>query len=233
MDKQSIVIAKEEAIASKALEDAIPALTAAKEALNDIDQKSLTEIKALASPPAVIEAVCSIAYFLYPKTGSDSSWSNIKVGLLSDMKLLNNLKEYEVSKTKADAASRAKKKYNQLVKDLGVGEGEELQALIKSKSVATGGMFKWCDSTLKCYDIYKNVEPLKKKAEKMRIEKETGERELAETEKMLAELNENLSNLNAQKKEKQDELDELQRTSAEMTRKLTAASQLIGGLGSE
>jgi len=42
-----------------------------------------------------------------------------------------------------------------------------------------------------------------------------------------------LANLNAQKKEKVDELDELQRTSAEMTRKLTAASQLIGGLGSE
>jgi dynein heavy chain len=187
----------------------------------------------LASPPAVIEAVCGIAYFLYPKTGSDASWSNIKVGLLSDMKLLNNLKEYEVSKTKADGANRAKKKYQQLVKDLGVGEGDELQALIKSKSVATGGMFKWCSSTLKCYDIYKNVEPLKKKAEKMRIEKETGERELAETEKQLSDLNENLANLNAQKKEKQDELDELQRTSAEMTRKLNAASQLIGGLGSE
>jgi hypothetical protein len=86
-------------------------LTAAKEALNDIDQKALTEIKALASPPAVIEAVCSIAYFLYPKTGADASWSNIKVGLLGDMRLLNNLKEYEVSKTKGDAANRAKKKY--------------------------------------------------------------------------------------------------------------------------
>jgi len=74
LDKQAIVIAKEDAIATKALEEAIPALTAAKEALNDIDQKSLTEIKALASPPAVIEAVCAIAYFLYPKTGSDASW---------------------------------------------------------------------------------------------------------------------------------------------------------------
>jgi len=116
--------------------------------------------------------VCGIAYFLYPKTGSDASWSNIKIGLLGDMRLLNNLKEYEVSKTRGDAASRAKKKYNALVKDLGVGEGPELKALITTKSVATGGMFKWCDATLKCYDIYKNVEPLKKKAEKMKLEKE-------------------------------------------------------------
>jgi len=67
----------------------------------------------------------------------------------------------------------------------------------------------------------------------MRIEKETGERELAETEKQLAELNENLATLNAQKKEKSDELEELQTTSALMTRKLNSASQLISGLGSE
>lgn len=112
LDKQAVVIAREDAIASKALEEAIPALTAAKEALNDIDQKSLTEIKALASPPAVIEAVCSIAYYLYPKMNLNSAaWSDIKVGLLGDMRLLNNLKEYEVSKTRNDAANKAKKKY--------------------------------------------------------------------------------------------------------------------------
>jgi hypothetical protein len=54
-----------------------------------------------------------------------------------------------------------------LVKDLGVGDGPELAALISTKNMATGGMFKWCDATLKCYDIYKNVEPLKIKAKKM------------------------------------------------------------------
>jgi len=79
LDKQGVIIAREEAIASKALEEAIPALTAAKEALKNIDQKALTEIKALASPPSVIEQVCGIALFLYPKSGSDASWATIKV----------------------------------------------------------------------------------------------------------------------------------------------------------
>jgi chromosome segregation ATPase len=85
-------------------------------------------------------------------------------------------------------------------------------------------MFKWANSTLKCYDIYKNVEPLKKKAEKMKAEKEQGEKELAETEANLAALNENLAKLNAGKKEKEDVLNELKATSAEMTRKLNSAS---------
>lgn len=46
-------------------------------------------------------------------------------------------------------------------------------------------------------------------------------------------MNENLAKLNADKKEKEDELNELKATSAEMTRKLNSASQLITGLGGE
>ena len=38
------------------------------------------------------------------------------------MQLLRNLQEYEVSKTRGDAANRAKKKMAALVKELGVGE---------------------------------------------------------------------------------------------------------------
>jgi dynein heavy chain len=149
------------------------------------------------------------------------------------MQLLRNLQEYEVSKTKADGASRAKKKMASLVKELNVGDGPELSALIKTKNLATGGMFMWCEATLKCYDIYKNVEPLKASAKKMAMAKEQGEKELAETEALLAALNASLSELNSNKKLKQDELDELERKSNEMTRKLNAASQLINGLGSE
>lgn len=67
----------------------------------------------------------------------------------------------------------------------------------------------------------------------MKAAKEKGEKELAEITEALAELNKNLGELNANKKIQQEELDELTRISAEMTRKLNAASQLINGLGSE
>jgi len=46
-------------------------------------------------------------------------------------------------------------------------------------------------------------------------------------------LNEMLAKLNAELKIKKDEMNELERQSKEMTRKLNAASQLITGLGSE
>jgi hypothetical protein len=54
--------------------------------------------------------VCTICYFLYPKGGSDDNWASVKSKLLGDIQLLASLKEYDVSKTKSDQASRAKKK---------------------------------------------------------------------------------------------------------------------------
>ena len=67
----------------------------------------------------------------------------------------------------------------------------------------------------------------------MLAQKIKGEQELAETESNLAALNKNLAELNANMKVRKDELDDLERTSNEMTSKLNAASQLINGLSGE
>jgi hypothetical protein len=58
-----------------------------------------------------------------------------------------------------------------IIKDLGA-TGQELQNIITTKNKATGGLYKWCSSTIECYDIYKDVEPKKKRAEQMRKAKE-------------------------------------------------------------
>jgi septal ring factor EnvC (AmiA/AmiB activator) len=149
--------------------------------------------------------------------------------------LLNKLKSYEVSKTKNDAAKRARNKMGTLASSLNFKDfnDPEMGDVINGKNKATGSLFKWCRATLKCFDIYKKVEPLKLKAEKMKKDKEQGEKELAQTEKELAILNKSLAELNAGMKVKKDELDELERVSSEMTRKLTAASTLITGLAGE
>lgn len=67
----------------------------------------------------------------------------------------------------------------------------------------------------------------------MKKQKEQAEKDLAETEARLAIVTETLEKLNANMKIKKEELDELEAISNEMTRKLTAASKLITGLGSE
>ena len=99
--------------------------------------------------------------------------------------------------------------------------------------MATGGLFQWVTATIKCYEIYKDVEPKRKKAEEMRKMKAQAEKDLAETEAKLKDVTEKLNDLNAKKAIKQAELDDLEAKSKEMQRKLDAASKLITGLGSE
>jgi hypothetical protein len=89
LDAEGIIIAKEEAEAAVALEAAIPALEAAKNALANVNKKDLDEIKALANPPTAIADVCTMCFYFYylkPKEFekvSKPDWNQIKVGVLA------------------------------------------------------------------------------------------------------------------------------------------------------
>ena len=131
-------------------------------------------------------------------------------------------------------AARAKKGIANLENKIPItGERKTLLEEIKYKSQAAGGLFRWCQATDEYYDVFRTVEPMKKRAFEMEKKKAEAEKELAQTEANLKELNENLAELNKKRNEKQSELDDLEAKSAEMTRKLNAASKLITGLGSE
>jgi Microtubule-binding stalk of dynein motor len=132
---------------------------------------------------------------MYPKGGVDDQWASVKLKLLGDMQLLTNLKEYDVAKTKGDQAGRAKKKLAALEKEAGC-TGQDLYNFIMGKNKATAGLFSWVTSTIKCYDIYKDVEPKRKKAEEMKRQKAAAEKDLAETEQKLKEVTEKLAELN-------------------------------------
>ncbi len=207
-------------------------MEAAKEALNNVRQQDIGEIKALPQPPEVIQKVCTMCYYMYPKAVPDDAWASVKLKLISDMDLLKNLKEYQVDKLKAEGANKAKKALANLEKDAGC-TGAELYAYVKNKSLAAAGLYSWVASTIKCFDIFRDVEPKRKNAEKLKVLKAAAEKDLAETESRLKDVTEKLSDLNSKRTIKQKELDELERISKDMTRKLTAASKLITGLGSE
>ena len=72
--------------------------------------------------------------------------------------MINNLKNFQVDKLKTSGAVAAKKKMNALTKEMNL-QGEDLAKAITVKNLSTGGLFRWCDATIKCYDIYKVIEP--------------------------------------------------------------------------
>jgi hypothetical protein len=85
--------------------------------------------------------------------------------------MINNLKTFQVDKLKTAGAVAAKKKMEALIREMGL-QGEELAKSITVKNLATGGLYRWCDATVRCYEIYKDVEPKRLKAEKMKKQKE-------------------------------------------------------------
>lgn len=85
--------------------------------------------------------------------------------------MINNLKTFQVDKLKTAGAVAAKKKQEALIREMNLS-GEELAKSITVKNLATGGLYRWCDATIRCYEIYKDVEPKRVKAERMKKQKE-------------------------------------------------------------
>lgn len=98
---QAVEIAAAKAEATEELKAAAPALAAAQLALQQIQQKDIVEIKALANPPEAVKQAITIAFHYYCRDAKDD-WANVKLKMLGNMQLLNSLKEYDISKAKSD-----------------------------------------------------------------------------------------------------------------------------------
>jgi dynein heavy chain len=148
------------------------------------------------------------------------------------MGLLTGLKTFDITRVKPDMSKKAKKMIAALKHEIGT-DGAELIAELKKRSIAATGLYKWAAATDKYYDIFRMVEPKKKECARLQEMSDTASAELAKTLASLQVVTEQLKSLNAAQKVKQDELDILLKRQAEMARKLSAASKLITGLGSE
>lgn len=236
LDVESVKIAKEEEEAAKALEEAIPAFEEAKDALKDVDKNDLTEIKTTQTPSVLMLSVIQLTYYLYPgvKKLDTDDWGTVRQVVLADVKLLSNLQNYRIEKLKGDSVRKAKAKITELDKFCKAGGDMSIvSAAIRNTSKAAAGLFAWVKANLKCYEIYKNVEPKQRLAAEMKKKLQEAEKELAETEANLAELNAKLDELNADMREKQTELNSLKAESEKMQKRLDAATKLITGLSSE
>lgn len=100
------------------------------------------------------------------KDGRDDTWDTVKVKLLANPRLTDELQVKDMSDINSSQAAKARKRIADLRKDPAFKglEGEELFAAIKAKSGPTLGLFQWCMATEECYEIFKEVEPKRKKA---------------------------------------------------------------------
>jgi dynein heavy chain len=140
-EAQSLVIVEEKGKADVALNEALPAVAAAAEALENLEKKDLDEIKAFAKPPELVMAVCYQVVCLAP-TGEKlgENWGDAKK-MLGNGKLLDLLKGYPKDKITGKQIAAVKKYFKQYpnltVENMG------------SVSKAGKGLLVWVDAISK------------------------------------------------------------------------------------
>ena len=93
IEEQSKIIVVEKKEAEEALAEALPALEAARLALDDLDKNDVTEIRSFAKPPKVVQTVCECIVVL--KGIKEVSWKSAK-GMMTEANFLRSLKEMDV-----------------------------------------------------------------------------------------------------------------------------------------
>ncbi|XP_055840841.1 dynein axonemal heavy chain 3 isoform X1 [Episyrphus balteatus] len=216
------------------LQEAIPAMEAALEALNTLKPADIYVVKSMKNPPygvkLVLEAVCVIKG-IKPDRKPDPSGRMVEdywgpsQKMLGDMKFLESLKTFDKDNIPPPIIKRIREKY--------ISDRDFIPEKIKSASTACEGLCHW----VRAMDVYDKVAKIvapKKLA-------------LAEAE---GELSSQMEKLNAKRAELQEILDKLQKLNdyfAEKSRekkrleddidncekRLNRAEKLLGGLGGE
>jgi len=141
MELQNAEIVHEKTAAEAALEEALPALEAARAALDDLNKNDVTEIRSFAKPPKPVQTICECIVVL--KGIRDVSWSAAK-GMMSDPNFLKSLKEMDVDNISQRQVVQVKMSLKEM--DITVDE-------MKDKSRAGAGLMKFVEAVIGYCDV--------------------------------------------------------------------------------
>ncbi|CAH1233746.1 DNAH10 [Branchiostoma lanceolatum] len=221
LDEQNKVIAVEKKDAEDSLAEAMPALEAARLALQDLEKSDVTEIRSFAKPPKAVQTVCECIVVM--RGIKEVSWKSAK-GMMSEPNFLKSLMEMDV-----DAITQGQSKtVKGFVKSMAVSI-EEMTAISK----AGAGMLKFVEAVMGYCDVAREIKPKREKVARLERNYHQSKRELEKIQKEVAGLEDMLAKLSQKYEEAMREKRELQEEAEIMERRLIAADKLISGLGSE
>ncbi|XP_061623123.1 dynein axonemal heavy chain 10-like [Phyllopteryx taeniolatus] len=221
IEEQNKVIAVEKAEAETSLAEALPALEAARIALQDLEKSDVTEIRSFAKPPKQVQVVCECILVLCKK--KEISWQAARA-MMSDPGFLRSLMEMDCDAIGGNQVKTVKSLLKNLQTSL-----EEMQAISKAGS----GMFKFVEAVVGYCDVAREIKPKRDKV--ARLERNFFHSK-SELELIQSELNDIQRELKALRDKYQTAIGEKQKLQQEaelMERRLTAADKLISGLSSE
>lgn len=209
--------------ANKELEEAIPAMDAAKEAVACLEVKAIQELKAFTKPADDVVLVTK-AVLLLRKEKKNHSWQNAQ-------KMLNQPKKFLEDVVAFNAENIDQWVLDELAPILAY-DGFNYENM-KKKSDAAANLCKWIVNTVKFNSIYKKVKPLMDSASEAEGIADAKGEELRIVKEKVAII---VEKVNALKQKLDDAIEKkkaVEQEAQDLQDQLDLANRLVGGLADE
>ena len=221
--ESSKVISVEKKDAEDSLADALPALEAARIALEDLEKSDVTEIRSFAKPPAEVQRVCECIVIF--KGIKEVSWKSAKA-MMAEANFLKSLQEMDVDgisqrQTNAVKAMLSDKSCTMSVDNM------------KTISKAGTGLLKFVEAVMGYCVVAREIKPKRDKVAKLERTFHQAKRDLEKITNEVNSLEKQLDELGKKYEDAMSKKQELQEETEIMERRLVAADKLISGLSSE
>lgn len=202
------------------LQQALPALEAAEQALETLSAKDIQEIKTFTTPPGNVEKTMNAVLLLL---GEKEGWASAKA-CLGKMDFITRLTEYP-----RDSIS------SQCIKKLAVyiQDPDFVPDVIEKTSLPCRSMCMWVRAMHKYYFVAKEVAPKRERLAAADAKVEKARRELRTKQAALQQVMHRIESLQKAAAAAQEKADNFQRQIETAKARLVRADQLISGLASE
>uniref|UniRef100_A0A7N8Y270 Dynein axonemal heavy chain 10 n=1 Tax=Mastacembelus armatus TaxID=205130 RepID=A0A7N8Y270_9TELE len=221
IEEQNEVIAVEKKEAESSLAEALPALEAARNALQDLEKSDVTEIRSFAKPPKQVQVVCECILVL--RGYKEISWQSAKA-MMSEANFLRSLMEMDCDSIHNNQVRTVRGFLKNLQTSF-----EEMQAISKAGS----GMLKFVEAVMGYCDVSRDIKPKREKVARLEKNYFQSKRELEHIQNELSNIQKELQALREKYEAAIEEKRMLQEEAELMERRLIAADKLISGLSSE
>ncbi|KAK7929355.1 hypothetical protein WMY93_005750 [Mugilogobius chulae] len=206
--------------AQRDLDEALPALEGANQALNSLDKADISEIKVFTKPPdlvmTVMEAICILL-------SCKPDWSSAKQ-LLGDSNFLRRLTDYDKDNIKPQILQKLQKYVN---------NPDFIPEKVEKVSKACKSMCMWVRAMDLYSKVLKEVGPKREKLSKAQQELNVTMETLREKQKKLMDVENKIRVLQEQFESSEREKEDLLNTMALTQARLARAGKLTSALGDE
>jgi dynein heavy chain len=205
------------------LSEALPAMQAAKAAVDCLTKNSITEMKSLANPPKEVVEVTK-AVLIMRGEKRNHAWNNGQKMMNQPQRFMDELLEY--NKEEID---------DWIVNDLKpiLAQPYFNEVEMRGKSVAASYICAWVVNVIKYNSVYKKVKPLMETLESAKNEVETKTAELSVVRARVKEANDKVAAMNKELDEATELKERVESEADVCLTKLSMAERLVNGLADE